>query len=471
MTAAGYLRAYRVPVESGGSGTVSGPPRQLFAGLIRGTTPAMIRTMSLTRSTLTAFGALALSGAALAGAGPGTATQCFSDSVPLQSTNWNTTVSIPKFNPALGTLQSIQFTLSGNVQGTARAESLDASPTIVNTQFSADITLTRPDLSVIVVTIPIANFTDAFGPFDGTIDFAGTSGITHPGINASDSDVVVSPPPPSDLALFTGLGNIVLPVNANGTSTASGSGNLITQFTTQAQCTVEVCYTYEVNTPPVFTEPTCGATYMATAGVPFSINICAADSNTNSIVTLSSGVLPPGATLTPPLPADGNPICTTFDWTPTLADIGTVQVCFTAVDNNQRTAACCFNIQIAECYQFVGRGAGNAGLTIGTTFWQSQLASIRNTYAVTMTDRPNLRVPILSTGQLSFSMQTLMNNQQQFPQNPVQWSQRLRVTILPGGLVQGQLFGTLNGIHQSLATFTDANGDLYMTFPFTIDGM
>jgi len=429
----------------------------------------MIRTMSLTRSSLTALGAVALSSAALAG-GP-TSTLCFSDSIPLQSTNWASSVSIPQFNPALGTLQSIQFTLSGNVQGTARAESLDASPTLVNTQFSADITLTRPDLSVIVVTIPIANFSDPLGPFDGTIDFGGSSGVTHPGINATDSDMAISPPPLSDLVLFTGLGNIVLPVVATGTSTATGSGNLITQFTTQAQCSVEVCYVYEPNTPPVFTEPTCGTTYMATAGVPFSIQICAADSNTNSTVTLSSGALPPGATLNPPLPADGNPICTTFSWTPTLADIGTVQVCFTAVDNNQRTSACCFNIQVAECFQFIGRGSGSAGLTIGTTFWQSQLASIRNTYAVTMTDRPNLRVPILTTGQLNFSMQTLMHNPQQFPQNPDQWSNRLRVTILPGGLVQGELFGSLNGIHQSIATFTDPNGDLYMTFPFTVDGM
>ena len=58
-----------------------------------------------------------------------------------------------------------------------------------------------------------------------------------------------------------------------------------------------------------------------------------------------------------------------------------------------------------------------------------------------------------------------------FPLNPDQWSNRLRVTVYPGGLVQGELFGTLNGIHQSIATFTDPNGDLYMTFPFTVDGM
>jgi hypothetical protein len=175
--------------------------------------------------------------------------------------------------------------------------------------------------------------------------------------------------------------------------------------------------------------------------------------------------------MTPPLPAMGNPVCSTFEWTPTLNDVGTVQVCFIAVDNNNRTTQCCFDIMVAECFQFVGRGGGNAGLQIGNLFWQSQLASIRNTYPVTMTDRPSLRVPILSTGQLSFSMQTLMYNPEAFPTNPNQWSNRMRITVLPGGIVQGELLGTLNNIHQSLATFTDPNGDLHMTFPFLIDGM
>ncbi len=422
----------------------------------------MIRTMSITRS---ALAALALGGVVTAQ----TSTLCYTDSIPLQSTNWNSSITVPQFNPTLGNLQSIQFTLSGRIEGSANIESLDAGPTTVNTSFSASITLTRPDNSVIVVTIPIANFSDSVTGFDGLIDFLGTSGESHPGIIATDSDVAVSPPPVSDLALFTGFGNVTLPVVALGNSIATGSGNVVTQFMTMAQASCEVCYTYTTNTLPVFTEPTCGSTYMASAGVPFSITICAADAESN--VTLTSGALPAGAVLNQALPAVGNPVCTTLTWTPGLADVGITQFCFTAVDANQRTAACCFNVQVAECYQFIGRGGGNAGLTLGNLFWQSQLGSIRNTFPVTMTDRPNLRVPLLTSGQVNFSMQTLMHNPQAFPQNADQWSKRLRVTVLPGGLVQGELIGTLNGIHQFLATFTDPNGDLYMTFPFGVDGM
>ncbi len=425
--------------------------------------------MTALRPALSTLAALALT--TLAGA-QGTQTVCYTDTIPLQTTNWDLSVSIPKFNPVLGTLQTIQFTISGRIEGSARVESLDAAATVVNTQFSADLTLLRPDLSVIVVTIPIANFTDPLAPFDGVVDFAGPSGTSHLGLVATDSDTVVSPPPLSDLVLFTGVGNIVLPVSARGTSLASGSGNLITQFQTMAQADVRVCYTYLVNTPPTFTEPTCGATYMATAGVPFSIQVCAADPDAGEVVTLSHfGPLPPGATMTPPLPTSGNPVCSIFTWTPSLADLGTTTVCFTATDAHGRTANCCFSVQVAECYQFLGRGGGNASITIGNTLWQSQLGNIRNTFPVTMTDRPSLRVPMLTSGQINFSMQTLMYNAQQFPTNPDQWSQRLRVIVLPGGMVQGEMYGTLNGIHQSLATFTDPAGDLYMTFPFTVDGM
>lgn len=74
---------------------------------------------------------------------------CFSDSIPLQPTNWMQTVTVPKFNPNLGTLQTIDFTLSATSTGAARVESLDNSPTVVTLTFQSTVTLTRPDNSEI----------------------------------------------------------------------------------------------------------------------------------------------------------------------------------------------------------------------------------------------------------------------------------------------------------------------------------
>lgn len=406
-----------------------------------------------------------------------TQTVCFNGSLPLVATNWNNTVSVSKFDTALGTLQSINFVLSGNIQGSVKIESQDTAATVVTTNFQATLTLTRPDLSVLVVTVPLANFNDSLAASDGTLDFGGPSGVSHLGITANATNNVTSPPPASDLVLFSGPagspGNIVLPVTAVGSSVATGSGNLITQFMTSADAQVQVCYTYVVNTPPTFgpPTPTCGSTLMATAGTPFSFQVCGGDTNASDTVTITSGPLPAGATLSAQVPAVGNPVCRTFNWTPTVGQLGVAVVNFTITDNHNRSANCQLSILVAECYQFIGRQAGSSSLVVGGTLFNSHLTNVRLIFPVTMVDRPSLRIPYLTTGQIQFHMETVMSNPLLFPTNPDQWSQRLEVTVHPGQVVTGALYDTFNGVHQSLATFSDAQGDRYMTFPFTIDGM
>ena len=196
-------------------------------------------------------------GAVLLGAslvGPLAAAQspedCHTDSIAVAPTNWSSSLDLPRFDPALGILTGIRFQLGGEAQGQAAIESLDATPTTVNTSFEATLTLTRPDNSVIVVSTPDVAFSDPLTAFDGLVDFAGTSGITHGGIVATETETVTSSDP-ADLALFTGPsgnpGTISLPVGATATSTASGSGNLITQFQTSAGAEVTVCYLYELD--------------------------------------------------------------------------------------------------------------------------------------------------------------------------------------------------------------------------------
>ncbi|MBL8858290.1 MAG: choice-of-anchor E domain-containing protein [Planctomycetes bacterium] len=188
-------------------------------------------------------------GAALIGqASAQTATVQFSDAVILTTTNWDRTVTLPKFDPALGSLISVTLTLDGRIEGQAAVESSDSSPITITTQFKADITLARPDTSVLAVVIPQVDNVANLQPFDGTLDFAGPSGMTFANLMQSAQQSVVSPPPASDLVLFSGPGNIVLPVTARGTSQAVGSGNVTTSFATKAAAVVTVRYLY---TPPI----------------------------------------------------------------------------------------------------------------------------------------------------------------------------------------------------------------------------
>jgi hypothetical protein len=393
-----------------------------------------------------------------------TQTVCFTDNIPLQPTNWTGSVSIPKFNANLGELQSITFRLTGNVQGTARVESTDNSPTTVNTSFQASITLTRPDLSVLVVTLPVANFVDNFTAFDGVVDFAGTSGITHPDINVNDTQQTVSPPPVSDLALFTGAGNIVLPVSAQGSSIATGSGNLITQFQTSAGATVEVCYTYLPNTPPSIQ---CPGPLMASAGVPLQFQICASDVDANDIVTIDVQNAPAGMTFNPPLPASGNPICVTVDWTPGPLQVGDFTIVFTAIDTRQRSTTCTVNILSAECHLLVSAGPGNSSATIFGHLYDTQLLGVRRSWPVTMVDMPTFGWQALPQ---TLTFQVVMYNPQMFPSNPDQFSQALRITKTGYGQLQSEYFGATDGVHISAQVFW-VNGQPRVRFPFTIDGM
>jgi len=179
----------------------------------------------------------------------------FSDSIGLQTTNWNGNLTVSKFDPSLGTLTGITFELTGHVQGDAKYESLDAAPATITLNLQASIALQRPDLSQLVAVIPVANVSDSAAAFDSTIDFGGPSGATFTNLSGDKTESASSPPPPSDLPLFTGIGNIILPVVATGTSNASGAGNLITQFATSASAGVKVTYLFDPATTSTTPEP------------------------------------------------------------------------------------------------------------------------------------------------------------------------------------------------------------------------
>ena len=196
------------------------------------------------RRTALLLGALTLT------TGAATAQQqlCFTDSMPTTTTGWNGNLTFPRFDPNLGNLISVDFTLTGNAQGVASFESLDALPTTITTTFAATLTLTRPSGGLTILNvIPSTSFVNSATPFDGVIDFGGTSGATAGNIMVTDSNMT-SLTSPADLALFSGPagapGTIVLPINAMGSSSGNGAGNLVLSFQQMAGASVEVCYTF-----------------------------------------------------------------------------------------------------------------------------------------------------------------------------------------------------------------------------------
>ena len=102
------------------------------------------------------------------------------------------------------------------------------------------------------------------------------------------------------------------------------------------------------STPPVFDYPPTpvnGTTYNVTAGQNVTFTVKAEDTDSGDNVTLTATGLPAGSTTSikgnitgktsaqSVLPASGNPVSSTFSWTPGAGDIGTYVIQYTATDN------------------------------------------------------------------------------------------------------------------------------------------
>jgi hypothetical protein len=168
-------------------------------------------------------------------------------SISLSPTNWYLTMTFPKFHMDAACLDSICFSLAGHVEGSAKFESLDSDPATVTMDLAATIDLQRPNGSPLVTVIPLVHSVDNVTAFDGTIDFGGTSGRTYAGLSGDDTDALCTTDP-ADFALFTGPGDIVLPTNAVGSSSGSGAGNLLLQFSTSASSSATVTYFFHCPT-------------------------------------------------------------------------------------------------------------------------------------------------------------------------------------------------------------------------------
>jgi hypothetical protein len=176
------------------------------------------------------------------------ATLSYDASVPIQKTNFNTSINLPKFDSKLGTLNSVQLLLGGEVKGSIRLESEDAAPADITANLAAEVSLLRPDNTILLTTLPKVLVSANLSSYDGITDFSGTSGKKIEGL--SDRKVE-SKTLNNDFGLFIGSGNLILPVVAAAKSSGSGAGNLVQGFNTNAGANVQVIYNYTLKQPPL----------------------------------------------------------------------------------------------------------------------------------------------------------------------------------------------------------------------------
>ena len=188
----------------------------------------------------------------------------FSDSFPGSGgtavTNFADTLEVSRFDPNLGLLTGISFTLDGLVEGIAQVENTSASSATITTDLAAQLTVTSDDLAdasggtlgQLVQSTPIASDTRTVAAFDSAIDFGGASGFTLDSLsNTSSTTFTVTSGEPDFLLfqdVFTGTagnpGSIVLDLIGEGTSHVSGPGNIVTSLQTSAGASFDITYTY-----------------------------------------------------------------------------------------------------------------------------------------------------------------------------------------------------------------------------------
>lgn len=127
-----------------------------------------------------------------------------STSLNLTPTNFTSAVSVPLFNPSLGTLTGVDITINGSDSVAVTSINPTGSPQTANVLAGTTLILERPDTSTLLQDFMKQFFTTPLAPGPGT--FATNSSAIS---QSASTGVLIDA---SDLALFTGVGNLSLPV-------------------------------------------------------------------------------------------------------------------------------------------------------------------------------------------------------------------------------------------------------------------
>jgi hypothetical protein len=163
------------------------------------------------------------------------------------TTGGGQTQSVAQFNPALGTLNSVQVILNGKLNSDVRVENLDAAPSTVNAQVNGNLSLQGPGGTLLSVSPTISENSTSLSPYDGTLDYGGTSGHNFGEQSASAQQSITLT---NNLSAWEGTGNVALTESAQSTSTVSGSGNEQVHICSEGSGTVTVIYNYTPAPPP-----------------------------------------------------------------------------------------------------------------------------------------------------------------------------------------------------------------------------
>ncbi len=224
----------------------------------------------LARAALPVLGLVAVSLPAIAAgqAAPAEATVCHDGSLARQRTEVDADITVPGFDPNLGTLLEVQVpTQSVHLDTDARFENTAQTAVTFAADMTYQVAFTSP--GGLASPAPISGSLErvpsqTLAAFDGTLDYLGASAVTQPSTAREASAGPVSSTDPGVLAAFTGGSSAFHVASTIGEQFTGGGGNVEAQINTFASAAVRVCYRYAPpvvppTSPPTASPPVAGA--------------------------------------------------------------------------------------------------------------------------------------------------------------------------------------------------------------------
>ena len=169
-------------------------------------------------------------------------TVSFCDSIPMQLTDWNSSVTLPKFDPEMGTLTGVDLKSVLNLSQGISIENKNSRPSNYTISIFGGMIVLLPNSDNISININHSSSGNLSG-FDGNVDSAGPSGV-------STNEVIATEPALKNYSAindFIGSSpgeKIALPVRVYLSSRMQLPGSADSGISTNSGATVCISYIY-----------------------------------------------------------------------------------------------------------------------------------------------------------------------------------------------------------------------------------
>jgi hypothetical protein len=169
-------------------------------------------------------------------------TVSFCDSIPMQITDWNSSVTLPKFDPEMGTLTGVDIKGVLNLSQATLVENMNNKPANFSLTISGGLLLELPGSENLTVNVNHSTKGNLSG-FDGNMDYSGPSGAN------STVEIPIDPALKSYFAIDEFLAsssgeNITLPAGVHIISIMKAPGSSSAGVRMNAGAEVCISYTY-----------------------------------------------------------------------------------------------------------------------------------------------------------------------------------------------------------------------------------